>query len=163
MPAFTEFHQLDISVRIMDSMHHPRAFILGRASLAAGLLPLLLVAACRDSGSNEAAISGGRADFQAYCASCHGREAKGNGPVAEKLQTRPPDLTLLSKKFDGEFPTEYVLRTIDGREQLAAHGSRTMPVWGRIWRTENDPGSEAEAQRILNELLQYLRSIQQEV
>lgn len=162
MPAFKEFHQLDISMRIMDSMHHPRTFILGWALLGASLLPLLFVSACRESAHPEADIAGGRASFQAYCASCHGREAKGNGPVAEKLQTRPSDLTLLSKKFDGSFPTEYVRRMIDGREQLAAHGSRTMPVWGKIWRSESDPGSEAETQRILNELLQYLRSIQQE-
>ncbi|HLE57288.1 MAG TPA: cytochrome c [Rhodothermia bacterium] len=142
-------------------MLHPRASILRWTILTAGIMPLVLVSACRNSSNTEAQIAGGRADFQAYCASCHGREAKGNGPVAEKLQTKPPDLTLLSRRFDGEFPTEYVLRTIDGRESLAAHGSRTMPVWGRIWRNEGDPGAEAEAQRILNELLQYLRSIQQ--
>ena len=142
-------------------MLHPRSSILRWTILATGIMPLALVSACRNSNNTEAQIAGGRADFQAYCASCHGREAKGNGPVAEKLQTRPPDLTLLSRKFDGEFPTEYVLRTIDGRESLTAHGSRTMPVWGRIWRNEGDPGTEAEAQRILNELLQYLRSIQQ--
>lgn len=118
--------------------------------------------ACRPPDNTEASIAGGRADFQAYCASCHGREAKGNGPVADKLKTRPPDLTLLTKKFNGVFPSEYVLRTIDGRQEIMAHGSRTMPVWGKIWRSEGDPESEVETQRILSELLSYLRSIQQE-
>jgi mono/diheme cytochrome c family protein len=145
----------------MDSTHRPHVSIITWVTLVAGLFPLLIISACSKSDDNEAAIAGGRADFQAYCASCHGREAKGNGPVADKLKSRPADLTILSKKFDGVFPAEYVLRTIDGRQEIMAHGSRTMPVWGKIWRSENDPESEAETQRILTELLAYLESIQQ--
>jgi len=145
----------------MDSTHRPHASITAWFMLVAGIVPLVTITACRTSDHSEAAVAGGRADFQAYCASCHGRDGKGDGPVADKLKTRPADLTLLTKKFSGVFPSEYVLRTIDGREEIMAHGSRTMPVWGKIWRNENDPQSEVETQRILTELLSYIESIQQ--
>jgi hypothetical protein len=37
-----------------------------------------------------------------------------------------------------------------------------MPVWGKIWRPDpSDPGTEAEAERILTELVHYLESIQE--
>lgn len=145
----------------MDFKQRPHASVTVQVMLIAGLICLMSVTACRNSEPKEAAIAGGRADFQAYCASCHGRDGKGNGPVADRLKTRPADLTQLSKKFDGVFPSEYVLRTIDGRQEIMAHGSRTMPVWGKIWRSEDDPQSEIETQRILTELLSYIESIQE--
>ena len=128
---------------------------------------MLVLSACRGQQegpiSEEAAIAGGRASFQAYCASCHGRDGMGGGPVASQLTIAPTDLTTLSARFDGSFPGEYVLRIIDGREEFLAHGSRTMPVWGNIWRyDEDDPKSEAEALRVMHELSMYLESIQGE-
>jgi len=146
----------------MNSIQNARASLIGWSASFVVLMLLSVTTGCRQTEKNEPAIAGGRADFQAYCASCHGREAKGNGPVAEKLQTRPPDLTVLTKKFGGVFPAEYILRTIDGREELVAHGTRAMPVWGKIWRSEGDPNSEVETQRILRELLSYIESIQVE-
>ena len=40
----------------------------------------------------------GKAEFQSSCASCHGTDGKGNGPVSEQLKVPPPDLTILAKK-----------------------------------------------------------------
>jgi len=40
------------------------------------------------------AISG-KILYERYCASCHGTEGKGDGPAAETLQPKPPDLTQL--------------------------------------------------------------------
>ena len=37
----------------------------------------------------------GRDLFEFYCATCHGRDGKGAGPVAGALKTRPADLTAL--------------------------------------------------------------------
>ena len=106
-------------------------------------------------------VSGGRASFQAYCASCHGHNGKGDGPVGTKLTVKPADLTTLTERHEGTFPEEYLLQTIDGRAGLEVHGSRTMPVWGRVWRTDpSDAASEVEAERVLNELVHYIRSIQ---
>ena len=72
----------------------------------------------------------GKAEFLASCASCHGGDAKGNGPVGIVLKQRPADLTVLAKKNNGVFPVEKVYRVIDGREEISGHGKRDMPVWG---------------------------------
>ena len=36
--------------------------------------------------------------FQAYCASCHGPNAKGDGPAAKALSKTPADLTMITKR-----------------------------------------------------------------
>ena len=72
----------------------------------------------------------GKIEYQSNCASCHGMDAKGDGPVSKELKTRPADLTLLAKKNKGVFPLNAVYRIIDGRDQIASHGTKEMPVWG---------------------------------
>jgi hypothetical protein len=44
------------------------------------------------------------------------------------------DLTVLVAANGGIFPTSRVIETIDGRREVAAHGPRDMPVWGRSMR-----------------------------
>jgi mono/diheme cytochrome c family protein len=36
--------------------------------------------------------------YEAYCATCHGRDDRGDGPVAEALRARPSDLTSLAQQ-----------------------------------------------------------------
>jgi len=72
----------------------------------------------------------GKAEFQSSCASCHGADGKGKGPVSGQLKVSPPDLTILAKNNNGVFPTNAVYETIDGSKTIAAHGSREMPIWG---------------------------------
>ena len=72
----------------------------------------------------------GKIEYQSNCASCHGMDAKGDGPVSTELKTRPTDLTLLAMKNKGVFPLNAVYRIIDGRDQIASHGTKEMPVWG---------------------------------
>ena len=74
----------------------------------------------------------GKAEYQSGCASCHGINGKGDGPVGKDLKTRPADLTVLAKKNNGVFPVNAVYQIIDGREPVAGHGTREMPIWG--WR-----------------------------
>ena len=75
-------------------------------------------------------MSGGNL-FGFYCASCHGREGKGDGPVASALTRRPADLTTIAKRNGGRFPANRVERFVTGnREPAPAHGSAEMPVWG---------------------------------
>ena len=77
----------------------------------------------------------GPALFHAYCASCHGVDAKGaGGPMATSLRVKPADLTLISARNGGVFPKARIERIISGEEQPASgHGSSTMPVWGPIF------------------------------
>ncbi len=72
----------------------------------------------------------GKSEFQSSCASCHGVDAKGNGPVSSQLKISPPDLTKLAKGNNGVFPTDAVYETISGMKTITAHGTREMPIWG---------------------------------
>ena len=72
----------------------------------------------------------GKSEFQSSCASCHGADAKGKGPVSDQLKIPPADLTVLARKNNGVFPTKAVYETINGLKTIPAHGVREMPIWG---------------------------------
>ena len=69
-------------------------------------------------------------EYRSGCAACHGLDGKGDGPVSSQLKVPPADLTVLSKHNNGVFPFDSVYATIDGRNAIAAHGTREMPIWG---------------------------------
>jgi len=96
--------------------------------------------------------------FKTYCAVCHGPNGKGTGPAAEALKKQPADLTQLSKKNGGQFPAIKVSLLIKGDEVVASHGSRDMPIWGKIF-TDMD-GDKIAALRIRN-LTEFVRSLQE--
>lgn len=103
----------------------------------------------------------GREMFMSYCAACHGKDAKGNGPAATALNVAPADLTALAKKNGGKFPSDRVATVLNGQANLAAHGNKEMPVWGPIfWRMSG--GHEGEVQQRIANLSHYLESVQQE-
>ena len=72
----------------------------------------------------------GKSEFQSSCASCHGTDGKGNGPVSGQLKVAPSDLTILAKNNNGVFPTNAVYEIIYGSKTVPAHGTREMPIWG---------------------------------
>jgi mono/diheme cytochrome c family protein len=92
--------------------------------------------------------------YRAHCASCHGLDGHGDGPVAASLKVEVPDLTRLARRQGGRFPAEQLRRIIDGRTTLPPHGTRTMPVWGQAF------SSEQQANRLIDLLVQYLQSMQ---
>lgn len=96
------------------------------------------------------------------CASCHGEKGTGDGPVAPFFKLAPPDLTRIAKRHGGEFPAEKIRRIIDGTDPRDAHGKREMPVWGYELMAADDGSqrSREEAERIVAQLVEYLRSIQ---
>jgi mono/diheme cytochrome c family protein len=100
--------------------------------------------------------------FDRFCASCHGAEARGDGPVARSLNVAVPDLTTIAIRY-GEFPATLVRDVIDGRGiDMRAHGTREMPVWGyEFWVEE---GGDVRAQDLMREaiakLVDYVRSVQ---
>lgn len=99
--------------------------------------------------------------YRIHCASCHGSDARGGGPVAEMLTVPPPDLSRLRDPEEKGFPAERVRRAIDGRSQIAAHGKREMPVWGLSFQVAGlDRNQEPEVAERLDRLVDYLRSIQ---
>ncbi len=101
----------------------------------------------------------GPALFRAYCASCHGTEAKGGGPMVASLKVKPSDLTHIAAHNGGAFPKERMERFISGEELPAfGHGSSAMPVWGPIF-SQVDNDRDMGRVRIDN-LTRYLMSIQ---
>jgi mono/diheme cytochrome c family protein len=78
----------------------------------------------------------GKTEYVVSCASCHGEDGKGAGPVAGFLKQKVADLTVLQKNSGGAFPFSHVYDVIDGREAVAAHGPRNMPVWGDAFNRE---------------------------
>jgi len=91
----------------------------------------------------------GKEWFRAYCASCHGEDAKGSGPVARELKEPPPDLTTLAKRNNGKFPEDYLKKVLVHGVAAPAHGSSEMPIWGPAFAGVNT-----------RELTQYLESVQ---
>ena len=100
--------------------------------------------------------------FQRFCASCHGPQGYGDGPVAPSLKVLIPDLTELTKRAGGRFPVDRVHEIIDGRAVLTAHGTRPMPVWGYELEAQVPPdqSGRAVAQGLIDRLVEHLRSIQ---
>lgn len=114
-------------------------------------------------GSN-AEVSG-EADFNMYCATCHGEDGKGDGPKAFGLSKPVPDITTLTKRY-GSFPRERLTRLIDGRDPIEGHVDREMPVWG-IWFKEEAAaelggaeGDEGSVARRVANLIGYIESLQ---
>jgi mono/diheme cytochrome c family protein len=103
----------------------------------------------------------GRAAFNLYCSSCHGKTAQGDGPVAATLKVAPADLTRLTGKHGGKFPADWVYARIDGREPVVAHGPSDMPVWGLSFQ---DPGrvdnQETQVENRIRDLVAYLATLQ---
>jgi mono/diheme cytochrome c family protein len=100
----------------------------------------------------------GQEMFNAYCASCHGVDAKGKGPAASAMKAAMPDLTRLAAANKGKFPAAHVESLIEGKG-MAAHGSPEMPVWGPVFRRLDDHSAAKVQQRVRN-LAKYIESIQ---
>jgi mono/diheme cytochrome c family protein len=124
------------------------------------LLPALLLIA------RPAAAQSGKQDYNAYCAECHGRDGKGNGPTTETVPMNPPppDLTVLAKKNGGKFPFDEVVDIVDGRKNIPSHERIQMPFLGTTLQQpgkEFTPESDAAVKRRIDAMARYVESLQQ--
>ncbi len=101
----------------------------------------------------------GVAMFKTYCATCHGTDGKGGGPAAQALKTPPADLTLLKQKNGGKFPAGRVTHIIEGTDEISAHGTSDMPLWGPVFHSLT-PGSDAIVKLRIANLTKYIESLQ---
>ncbi len=88
--------------------------------------------------------------YAEYCAQCHGREGKGDGPRAKDLSKPVPDLTRIAARSGGEFKRSKVERFISGEDRpgsapridpktgrtviMTDEGQDPMPVWHYVFR-----------------------------
>ena len=105
-------------------------------------------------------IESGSGLFRTYCVVCHGADAKGTGPLASSMRRKPADLTALSARNGGTFPLETTQRVIDGKNPVKGHGGGDMPVWGDALSRSQDGGSPEVVQHRIEELVNYIKSIQ---
>ena len=116
-----------------------------------------------EAASAQEAVVRGREYYLRYCAPCHGNDADGRGPVAPALKASPPDLRYLGERYGLPLPTGTIARFIDGRQDVAAHGPRDMPVWGRrfyeVWAAKKSGKGDLQTQ--IRDIVQYLNAIQQ--
>jgi mono/diheme cytochrome c family protein len=99
--------------------------------------------------------------FKTYCAACHGQNAKGDGPLADNLRVRPPDLTLIAKRMGGTFPADRVRRIIDGRNPVKGHGGPDMPVWGDAFKSSREGFSDEAVKARIEAVTEHLAQIQE--
>jgi mono/diheme cytochrome c family protein len=102
----------------------------------------------------------GEDNYAEYCAACHGKEGKGDGPAARALKTPPADLTTIAKRRDGKFPALQVRDIIEGRHELPAHGAREMPMWGSVFRSVSSGAGDKTPEMRIHNLVRYLESLQ---
>lgn len=130
------------------------SFTLVSAFLLTGVFVILSEQAFSATQKNKNDL--GRKLYLNHCASCHGTKAKGDGPAALALKTAPPDLTRIAK-VDGKFPSLKVKRIIGGDDLISGHGSREMPIWGKVFREQRD---QTISFGYMYALTMYLKSIQ---
>src|SRR6202162_2478404 len=106
-------------------------------------------------------VAEGHKYFVRYCASCHGTDGLGDGPVAKSLATPPANLRKLSDKYGMPLPAHKIAEMIDGRDTARAHGSHEMPVWGeKLYELGHGEKGEAGISDVIAKLIAYLNTIQ---
>ena len=132
------------------------------------IVPLLAALAASGTalGQSEDDLAVGKIEFRSSCASCHGIDGRGDGPIQVFLKVKPADLTQLSANNGGVYPAELVYQIIDGQADIAVHGERTMPVWGLHYLKEfagfgDQDGNEELVQARIRRLVDYLETLQE--
>jgi len=128
--------------------------------VALGLLALPGSGLGQDEDSPTFEISGSY-NYRTYCASCHGVDGKGDGPMAENLRFMPPDLTLLARKNGGRYPADLVARVVDGREPVDGHGGPDMPVWGDAFKNADTGFDNEKVGQKIRSVVEFVKTLQQ--
>ena len=127
---------------------------------------VLVMGICHVQGKSEQKLAArqpskisGKEIFLKYCASCHGTGGKGDGPAAFALKPPPSDLTTLSKRHEGKYPSGYVSALLKFGRSIVAHGSDDMPVWGSRFKMI-DPDHDPTGQEHLDDVVVFIESLQ---
>lgn len=107
----------------------------------------------------KTSAANGKQMYINYCASCHGLDGKGIGPVAPALKNPPADLTMLSKNNGGKYPATHVVAVLQYGSEIPSHGTAQMPVWGPILG-KMDQGLPSEKMLRINNLSRYIETMQ---
>jgi mono/diheme cytochrome c family protein len=95
-----------------------------------------------------------------HCAACHGDDGEGTGPVAASLRVAVPNLRSLAQRNGGVFPADAVTAYVDGRDPVAAHGDRQMPIWGDVFRGPEQGTAQRTVRRRIAALVEFIAMLQ---
>ena len=101
------------------------------AGMHAGRLLLIAAFGLSACAEGRPPANVGRAAFQEHCSSCHGAEARGDGPMAVFVTTGVPDLRQLRKRSGGEFPRSHLVKVVTRISDLH-DGVVAMPDFGAL-------------------------------
>jgi mono/diheme cytochrome c family protein len=126
------------------------------------LMMAMLLCVTHTASATDYLAASGETLFGKFCASCHGADAKGHGPVAKYMKVPPPDLTRIAQRHGGKFDADEIAKIVDGRIVIGAHGTRAMPIWGEEFtRAEiGEPQAEKSTQTVISRIVDYLRTLQ---
>ena len=138
--------------------------------LGAVIVALAMIAIAQDAAPSQEKIikhvpvkqtnaASGQEMFNSYCAACHGVDGKGAGPAASALKVTPTDLSGLAAKNGGKYPSLHVSSVLRGEGDMPAHGSKDMPIWGKLFWSMSG-GQQAEVQQRVSNLNRYIESLQ---
>ena len=104
----------------------------------------------------------GKQMYLDYCAPCHGISGTGNGPAAPALKVQPANLTLLAKNNSGNYPAGHVTSVLKFGTPTPVHGSKDMPVWGRLFASlsASSGTKRAESELRIQKLSDYIETLQ---
>jgi len=140
----------------------PMGVVLGLTLSFAVWSPLQRTASAQEKkAAAPTASDTGKILYGEYCASCHGKLAKGDGPAATEFKVPPADLTTIAKRNGGKFPADHVASVLRFGATAPAHGTSEMPVWGGILGTSPTHGTDqVKVQQRILALTNYIESLQ---
>lgn len=144
-------------------MGDPRAVTHPAIQATAWLALLVSSAAVGCESQEEYRLRVARDVFDRNCSECHGVGAS-EPRYVEEFGAKAPDLRRLWSRYGTPLPRERLAEFIDGRADVAAHGPREMPVWGRELYKELPDNKSVREMRAgtIDLLLDFIESVQTE-
>ena len=133
---------------------------LGLALVIAVALASAPTVTAQEPASPSSLVIAGANNYAQYCVACHGKDAKGTGPLAKSLSPKPADLTALAMRNAGVYPRDMVFLGIDGRQKVKGHGGGDMPQGGDTFLASSGAGSADAVKRRIDSLVDYLATVQ---
>lgn len=129
----------------------------------ASFLALLGLAACMAEKPDP--VPTGAEDFATYCSACHGAGGTGNGELAASLGKAPADLTGLTARNGGTYPSTAVMAQIWGYTG-GKGGDRVMPEFaglldGQMVPYDGGDGILSPTPIRLVQLAEYVQALQE--
>ena len=107
-------------------------------------------------------VASGQQMYATYCATCHGPTGLGNGPAAPALKVPATDLTTLSQKNGGSYPSAHVATVLRFGTENPAHGNADMPIWGDLMKSLGPStwSKDQVVQQRISNLTDYIQQMQ---